>query len=413
MTKFLKVISASDVWQILEQFPSIETETVSLEAATGRVLVAPVRAGEDIPIFPRATMDGFAVRARDTFGASEIIPAFLEVIGNVNMGEVATQELAPGKAMAIPTGGMLPPGANAVVMVEHTQPLDEQTIEVTRPVAPGDNVLQVGEDIRLDEEVVAAGRRLRPQDVGVLAALGSTSVEVYRRPRVAVISTGDEIVPAATVDLPLGKTRDINSYALAGQLLQAGVTCTLCGIVVDDLPQLTAICRQALRDHDMVLLSGGSSVGSRDYTIQILESFEDAEILFHGIAVRPGKPTILARVGTKVFWGLPGQPVSALTIFTAFVKPLLARLEGEQKKNLPQGATRRATLSHRLPSVHGRSDYAPVVLEERDGRLWATPLFGKSAMISILAKADGYVMVAAHAEGLDQGAEVTVHLFAS
>lgn len=413
MTKFLKVISASDVWQILEQFPSIETETVSLEAATGRVLVAPVRAGEDIPIFPRATMDGFAVRARDTFGASEIIPAFLEVIGKVNMGEVATQELAPGKAMAIPTGGMLPPGANAVVMVEHTQPLDEQTIEVTRPVAPGDNVLQVGEDIRLDEEVVAAGRRLRPQDVGVLAALGSTSVEVYRRPRVAVISTGDEIVPAATVDLPLGKTRDINSYALAGQLLQAGVTCTLCGIVVDDLPQLTAICRQALRDHDMVLLSGGSSVGSRDYTIQILESFEDAEILFHGIAVRPGKPTILARVGTKVFWGLPGQPVSALTIFTAFVKPLLARLEGEQKKNLPQGATRRATLSHRLPSVHGRSDYAPVVLEERDGRLWATPLFGKSAMISILAKADGYVMVAAHAEGLDQGAEVTVHLFSS
>jgi molybdopterin molybdotransferase len=413
MTKFLKVISASEVWQILEQFPSIEAETVSLEAATGRVLAAPVRAGEDIPIFPRATMDGFAVRARDTFGASETIPAFLDVIGNVNMGEVATQELPPGKAIAIPTGGMLPPGADAVVMVEHTQPLDEQTIEVTRPVAPGDNVLQVGEDIRLDEEVVAAGRRLRPQDVGVLAALGNTSVEVYRRPRVAVISTGDEIVPAATVDLPLGKTRDINSYALAGQLLQAGVTCTLCGIVVDDLPQLTAICRQALRDHDMVLLSGGSSVGSRDYTIQILESLEDAEILFHGIAVRPGKPTILARVGTKIFWGLPGQPVSALIIFTAFVKPLLARLEGELQRNLLQGATRRATLSHRLPSVHGRSDYAPVVLEEREGRIWATPLFGKSAMISILAEADGYVMVAAHAEGLDQGTEVTVHLFSS
>ena len=171
------------------------------------------------------------------------------------------------------------------------------------------------------------------------------------------------------------------------------------------------MCRQALDDHDVVLLSGGSSVGARDYTIQVLESMADAEILFHGIAIRPGKPTILARIGKKVFWGLPGQPVSALTIFTAFVKPLLERLEGEREKSILQGATRIATLSTRLPSVHGRSDYASVVLEARDGQLWATPLFGKSAMISLLSQADGYVIVPEHSEGLDQGAEVTVHLF--
>ena len=238
MTKFLKVISASEVLQDLGQFPPLEPETVSLEAATGRVLAAAVVAGEDIPAFPRATMDGFAVRARDVYGASEIIPALLEVVGKVEMGEAADQPLAPGQAIAIPTGGMLPPGADAVVMVEHTQPLDDRTIEVTRPAAPGDNVLQVGEDLRLGAEVLPAGRRLRPQDVGLLAALGIMSVDVYRRPRVAVISTGDEIVPADTARLPLGKTRDINSYSIAGQLHQTGATTTLCGIVEDALPSL-------------------------------------------------------------------------------------------------------------------------------------------------------------------------------
>lgn len=411
MTKFLKVITTSEVLSILEQFPPLPTETVLLENATGRVPAQAVHATENIPAFLRATMDGFAVQARDTFGASETIPAFLEVCGKVEMGEAATQQLTPGKAIAIPTGGMLPPGADAVVMVEHTQPLDDRTIEVIRPAAPGDNVLQVGEDLRFGQEILPGGRRLRPQDVGVLAALGIASLEVYRRPRVAVLSTGDEIVATNTTPLPLGKVRDINSYALVGQLLQAGVQATLGGIVTDDLEQLTTTCREALADHDMVLLSGGSSVGARDYTIQVLESIANAEILFHGIAIRPGKPTILARVGSKIFWGLPGQPVSALTIFTAFVKPLLAKLEGERAKTVLQDATRIATLSTRLPSVHGRSDYASVMLEERNGRLWATPLFGKSAMISVLVRADGYVKIPEHVEGLDQGAEVTVYLF--
>jgi molybdopterin molybdotransferase len=411
MTRFLKVITTSEVLTILEQFPPLATETVLLEGATGRVPAQALQATEDIPAFLRATMDGFAVQARDTFGASETIPAFLEICGKVEMGEAATKQLTPGKAIAIPTGGMLPPGADAVVMVEHTQPLDSRTIEVIRPAAPGDNVLQVGEDLRLGQEILPGGRRLRPQDVGMLAALGITSLEVYRQPRVAVLSTGDEIVVTNTTPLPLGKVRDINSYALVGQLIQAGVKPTLGGIVADNLEQLTTTCRQALADHDMVLLSGGSSVGARDYTIQVLESIADAEILFHGIAIRPGKPTILARVGSKIFWGLPGQPVSAMTIFAAFVKPLLAMIEGERAKAVLQDATRVATLSTRLPSVHGRSDYASVMLEERDGRLWATPLFGKSAMISVLVRADGYVKIPEHVEGLDQGAEVTVHLF--
>jgi molybdopterin molybdotransferase len=411
MAKFLKVIPGNEVLDLFQQFPALPTEVVSLEAASGRVLAAAVIAGEDVPGFARATMDGYAVRARDTFGATETIPALLEIAGKVEMGEVTTQTLEPGKAIGIPTGGMIPPGADAVVMVEFTQLLDAQTIEVAKPVTPGENVLQVGEDLQAGVEVLKASWRLRPQDVGVLAALGKVEVEVHRRPRVAIISTGDEIVPVATSVLPLGKTRDINSYALAAQAQETGVSLTLYDIVVDDLPALQAACLEALRGHDVVLLSGGSSVGARDFTIQVLEGLPEAEVLFHGIAIRPGKPTILARVGSKLFWGLPGQPVSAMIVFTAFVRPLLARLEGQRIGGISAGNVRRAVLNRRLPSVHGRADYLRVVLAEQDGRLLATPVFGKSAMISTLSHADGYVVVPEHVEGCDQGSTVTVHLF--
>jgi molybdopterin molybdotransferase len=411
MAKFLRLITGDEVLDILQEFPPLPTESVPLESACGRVLAGAVTAAENVPGFARATMDGYAVRARDIFGASETIPALLGVAGQVEMGEAASQTVAAGQAVSIPTGGMLPEGADAVVMVEYTQALDDVTIEVTKPVAPGDNVLQVGEDLQAGAQVLAAGWRLRPQDVGVLAALGKTSVAVHRRPRVAIISTGDEMVPVTTSALPLGKTRDINSYALAAQVQEAGASFTLRGIVSDDMPSLQAACRESLADHDVVLLSGGSSVGARDFTIQVLEELPTAEILFHGVAIRPGKPTILARVGAKVFWGLPGQPVSALIVFTAFVRPLLARLEGQQPRATVAGNIRRATLSRRLPSVHGRADYLRVVLAEEDGKLRATPIFGKSSMISTLAHADGYVVVPANMEGLDQGTEVTVHLF--
>jgi molybdopterin molybdotransferase len=411
ISKFLKVKSATEVLDIIQQFGALEPEMVPLEFASGRVLATSVAAGESIPQFPRATMDGYAVRARDTFGASESFPALLEVSGSVAMGQEALTPVLARTAVGIATGGMLPTGADAVLMVEYTQALDDQTIEVSRPVAPGDNVLQIGEDIPSGAQVLQPGSRLRAQEIGVLAALGMTAIPIYRRPRVAIISTGDEIVPVATASLPAGKVRDINSYVLGAQVREAGGLCSLQTIVTDDLQALAAACRAVLADHDVVLLSGGSSVGIRDYTVNLLEHLPEAELLVHGIAIRPGKPTILARVGGKIFWGLPGQPVSAMIVFTAFVSPLLARLQGECEVEVRRGHTRTAILDRQLPSVHGRADYLRVALSLKGGTLRATPVFGKSAMISTLANADGYVVVPEHVEGFDQGSEVTVHLF--
>lgn len=411
MSQFLKVKTADEVLSILRNLEPLESETIGLEAACGRVLASAVQATEPLPHFNRATMDGYAVRAKDTFGASESLPALLEIGGEVSMGESVSLQLDAGKAIAIPTGGMLPKGADAVVMVEYTYNLDETTIEVIKSVAPGDNVLKVGEDIAQDESLFSVGWRLRPQDIGLLAALGIARVLVYARPRVAIISTGDEVLPVSSDPPPAGKIRDINSFTLAALVQQAGALVTSQQVVVDDLDALTSASRSALSENDVVLLSGGSSVGVRDYTLQILDHFPTAELLVHGIAVRPGKPTILARIGKKIFWGLPGQPVSALMIFRAFVLPSLAILEGQSDISRISGNVVRATLKRQLPSVHGRTDYTPVVISWAENRAWATPIFGKSAMIGILAKADGYVIVPEHVEGFDPGTEVQVYLF--
>ncbi len=412
MSLFLKVKTAEEVLEILQELESLEDEKVGLAEACGRVLSAPVQAREPIPHFRRAVMDGYAVRAQDTFGATESLPAFLEVAGEVSIGHEPAVTVERGRAVAIPTGGMLPAGADAVVMVEYTTPLDEGSIEVTRPVAPGDHIIGEGDDIREGEELFPSGWRLRPQDVGVLAALGVSSVSVHRRPRVAVLSTGDEVVPASTGFVPPGKIRDINTYTLAAQIRSAGAEIGRAQLVTDDLEALVSECRVSLDDHDMLVLSGGSSVGVRDFTLRVLESFPEAELLVHGIAIRPGKPTILAKIGRKLFWGLPGQPVSALMICRSFVVPSVELLQGCKSQMQDRaGASCRALLIRQLPSVHGRTDYVPVVLSRSGETLEATPVFGNSAMISTLGRADGYVVVPEHSEGMERGREVTVHLF--
>lgn len=413
MSQFLKVKTAAQVLTILRQLQSLSPQSVALDEACGRVLAEAVCAPEPVPHFDRSVMDGYAVRARDTFGASETLPALLEIAGEISMGETTSLSVESGKAVAIPTGGMLPAGADAVVMVEYTYPLDERTIEVTRPVAPGDHVLKAGEDVQRGEKFFPVGWRLRPQDVGVLAALGITSADVYRRPRVAILSTGDEIVPVSTREVAPGKIRDINSFTIAAQVEEAGGRVGTRAVITDDLDSLVTACRTALADHDVLLLSGGSSVGVRDFTLRILESFAESELLVHGVAIRPGKPTIMARVGDKIFWGLPGQPVSAMMIVKAFVQPCLSILQGVRQigEEAITGNSRTAILRRRLPSVHGRTDYVPVILSKGESGFSATPVFGKSAMISTLARSDGYVVVPEHVEGLDEGEEVDVYLF--
>lgn len=411
MSQFLKVKTAREVLEIIQGCSPLESETVALMASCGRILDRPVSVPEPVPHFNRSTMDGYAVRARDTFGASESLPSLLDVSGEVRMGSGTDLSVVPGRAVAIPTGGMLPAEADAVVMVEYTQVLDEETIEVIKPVAPGDNVLKIGEDLPRGKFLFEPGWKLRPQDVGALAALGVDTVSVYRRPKVAILSTGDEIVAPGTRDLPVGKIRDINSVVIAAQVAGASAEVGQVAVLADDLQMLTEACIGALGDHDLVLLSGGSSVGIRDYTLQILDRIPGAELLVHGVAIRPGKPTILARIGTKVFCGLPGQPTSAMIIFTAFVRPLLARLQGYGGRSGLAQSTCQAVLDRQLPSVHGRADYFRVALRFEQGKRLATPVFGKSAMISTLMNADGYVIVPEHVEGYDCGRDVTVFLF--
>jgi molybdopterin molybdotransferase len=305
---------------------------------------------------------------------------------------------------------MLPEGADSVVMVEYTLAIDDTAIEVTRPVAPGENVLQAGDDIAQGACVLKKFTVLRPQDIGVLAALGVVEVEVFRAPRVALISTGDEIVPVETRPLPPGKVRDINRFSLAAQIASAGALVGLRDTVPDRLEDLVSACMDALGAHDVIVLSGGSSVGARDYTTQVLASLPESELLVHGVAIRPGKPTIFGRTGSALFWGLPGQPVSALITCQEFVLPSLRRLQGMAENE--RAPAIRAVLNRQLPSVHGRTDYVPVSLSGGTGAAReASPVFGKSGAISILSRADGYIVIPEHVEGLDTGSEVSVFPF--
>jgi len=380
----------------------LETEKVDLRQALGRVLARDCFAPEDVPGFDRSTMDGFAVRARDTFGASEGLPAYLEVTGDVLMGEAPSREIGAAEAFRVPTGGMLPAGADAVVMLEYTEPLDDRTIGVVRPVAPGENVIRRGDDLRRDEQLFEAGHRLRPQDVGLLAAAGIGEVEVYRRLRVGIITTGDEIVPVKAKPGP-GQVRDVNSYTAQGQVVECGGEPVLFGVVPDEFESLAAVLRRALAETDLVVISGGSSVGARDITARVIDSLGEPGVLFHGLAVRPGKPTIGAVVGGKLVFGLPGHPVSAMVVFRLLVAPLLDPRAGR--------SAIRARIRRSLRSQVGKEDYVRVRLVWENGELYAEPVLGKSGLITTMARADGLARIPLDREGVAEGEPVEVILF--
>ncbi|MDJ0782672.1 MAG: molybdopterin molybdotransferase MoeA [Desulfosarcinaceae bacterium] len=405
MKEFFKLMDLPAVLALTNRFAVTASETVALENALGRVLSAPVAADLDIPGFPRSTMDGFAVAAASTFGASEGNPAYLDVTGTVAMGEETELSVEPGAAAQIATGGMLPAGTDAVVMVEHTDQLDETTIEVYKSVAPGQNMVSRGEDVAAGSEVLSAGTRLRPQELGLLAALGRAVVDVHHRPQVGILSTGDEVVDIRTAPR-IGQIRDMNAYTLAGQARRCGADTRNYGIVADDAAALAQRCAAALAECDMVLLSGGSSVGARDFTIEILGALPDTEVLVHGISISPGKPTILARSGTKAVWGLPGHVTSAMVVFAAVVKPFLLHVGGQAMARTPARCL--AYLSRNVASAQGREEYLRVRLALRDGELWADPLLGKSGLIRTMVEADGLVAVPKDTEGLESGAVVEV-----
>src|SRR3954469_11698802 len=385
--------------------PRTAVETVALEAAHGRVRGEPLRAPHDLPGFPRSTVDGYALRAADTYGASEGLPSYLDVVGSVAMGRAPSVAVGPGTAVAMPTGGVIPDGADAVVMVEHTQEAMAGTIEVVRPVAPGEGLVRADEDARAGAEVLPAGRPLRAQDLGLLAAAGVTAVAVRARPRVAIVSTGDEVVPAATASLETGQVRDASAVALAALVRDAGGAPDPRGIVPDDRDALRAALTAAVAESDVVVVSAGSSVGARDETATVVAELGEPGIWTHGIALRPGKPTLLAEAGDIPVIGLPGNPRSALVVFRLVGMPVV-RLVGGMTDPPPEPRLR-ARLERDIPSAAGRFDVVQVAV--RDGV--ATPLFGASALLSVLTAADGYVVVPDEATGLGAGAEVDVTLY--
>ncbi|MBA3029808.1 MAG: molybdopterin molybdotransferase MoeA [Desulfobacteraceae bacterium] len=408
MKDFFKVQSLALVKAHIPAFGIMDIETVSLTESLERVLALDILSDVDIPDFMRATMDGYAVSAQSTFGASEGNAAYLSIQGSVAMGEIPSFAIGPGEAAKISTGGMLPRGANAVVMVEHTEALDPLTLEVYKSVAPGQHMVDVGEDFKKGEPVLFKGKRIRPQEAGFLAAMGKEAVKVYKKPRVGILSTGDEIVPVSQTP-GLGKIRDINSHTLASLVSQCGGTPVMYGITGDNPEDLYFQCKKALEETDMVLISGGSSVGARDFTLSTIHSLPDASVLVHGISISPGKPTILARIQNKPFWGLPGHVVSAMVVFSMVVKPFLQHISGlseteDQRLPFP------AVLSRNIASAQGRTDFIRVKLARKNGTLFAEPVLGKSGLINTMIKADGLIEIGENMEGLDQGTPVDVIL---
>lgn len=413
--EFFRLQTREEVLALYSRFDPVGVEEVELAAAGGRVLAAAVAAPEDVPTFLRASMDGYAVRAQDTFGSSVAAPAYLELKGEVPMGAAPGRSVGPGETLRLATGAMLPEGADAVVMVEYTAEHPDQTLEVRKPVAPGENVLKPGEDVRQGEILFPPGRRLRPQDIGLLAALGVARLRAYKKPRVAIFSSGDEIIPLDQKPVP-GQVRDSNAYLSAAQVAEWGGVPLLKGIVPDDFDALRKTLTAALTAADLILISGGSSVGTRDLTLAAIKALPGAAILVHGVAIRPGKPTILAALtkegekGEKPLLGLPGHPASAAVVMEVLGRPLLERLAGLEPA-ASWGGTVTAKLARNLAGASGREDFVRVRLRVEDDTLWADPILGSSGLLSPLVKSDGLVMIPLDTEGLSKGEAVTVQLF--
>jgi molybdopterin molybdotransferase len=407
MPEFLTLLPPDSAREkLLSQLAPLGLSTlIETESALGRVTAEDVLAPHPLPAFPRSTVDGFALKSRDTYGASDSLPGYLKLIGEVPMGDAPGFEVGPGQCAIIHTGGMLPPGADAVLMLEYTQTLSDE-IEIMKSVADGENILTVGEDVSEGQVVIPRGTRLRPAEIGGLMALGITELRVANRVRVGILSSGDEVIPAADMPRP-GQVRDINAHTLGTLIEQSGGQAVQYGIVLDDFAALQGMAARALDECDVVLITAGSSASTRDMTADVINTLGAPGVLVHGINTRPGKPTILGLCKGKPMIGLPGNPVSALVNGYMLVVPLIEKLLGQ----LPRPrASLRATLTVNLSSQSGREDWWPVRLRSENGAWIAEPIFGKSNLIFSLAAADGLLKIPPDATGFSSGSVVEVLL---
>ncbi|MCB0035658.1 MAG: molybdopterin molybdenumtransferase MoeA [Anaerolineales bacterium] len=409
MSEFLELLPPPQALQklLLELQPQPTAERVPTAEALGRVTAAPVTAGFALPSFPRSTVDGYAVRAKDTYGASESLPAYLNLVGEVPMGGTPAMVLQAAECVIIHTGGMLPEGADAVVMVEYTQEASAAEIEIWRAVGNGENVLKVGEDVQTGQEVIPAGTVLRPAEIGGLMALGIAEVSVTSKPIVGILSSGDEVIEPGR-PLEAGQVYDVNSYTLAGLIEQAGGLPRPYGIIPDNAEAFRAAAHKAHAECDMVVFTAGSSVSVRDLTAQTIDELGQPGVLVHGVSIKPGKPTILAVCEGKAVIGLPGNPVSALVVAGIFVTQTIEALLGLQGQR-PRGSVM-AKLAVNLSSQAGREDWIGVQLTQGADGYTAEPIFGKSNLIFTLARADGLLRIPPPANGVAAGEMVEVLL---
>ncbi len=412
MPEFLRLVPPAEALsRLLTALPRpsvLEGESARTEDALGRVLASPVAAPEPLPAFARSTVDGYAVRAADTFGARDSLPTYLRVVGEIPMGADSQLRIESGQAALVHTGGRIPPSADAVVMVEHTEAAAAGEIEVMKGVAVGQNVIRRGEDVDRGTLVVEAGSRLRAQEIGGLLALGILSVEVTRQPRVGILSTGDELIPPEGTP-EVGQVRDVNSFTLSALVHRAGGIPVRYGIVPDDREALEAAARTSHSKDDLLVITAGSSVSARDLTADVIAALGSPGVLVHGVSIKPGKPTILGVADGVPALGLPGNPVSAFVVARIFVVPVVKQLLGASGPDLPSGIMARVATN--VASEAGREDYLPVQLEVTPDGWLAKPVYGRSNLIFTLVRADGLARIPAEATGLEQGAMVEVHPF--
>jgi molybdopterin molybdotransferase len=417
MPEFLKLIPIQQALQTLLSHLDIVIvkENVRTVDALGRVTAEPIYSPIPLPPFPRSTVDGYAVRAADTFGASESLPAYLKLVGEVHMGSTPGFDIQQGETGVIHTGGMLPDSCNAVVMIEYTQTVGTDTIEIFRSVAAGENIIKLGEDVHTGEEVIKPGVRVRPAEIGGLLSLGILELAVAKKPVVGIISSGDEVVPPQS-DLHPGQVRDINSYTLAALLDQVGAIPHVYGIFPDQADVLEVIAARALDECDVVMLTAGSSASARDLTAKVIHTLGSPGVLVHGVGIKPGKPTILAVCNHKVVIGLPGNPVSALVIAGMFVVPVVESLLGLDGAGVHPRLL--AKLTANVPSVAGREDWVaarlfselPAGLSSDPAGYQVEPIFSKSNLIFSLVRANCMIRVPADATGLSAGDLAEVQL---
>lgn len=395
-----KVISLSEAKSVVQRiFGHIRlgVETANLTNATERFLAKDIVSDEFVPAFDRSTVDGFAVISRDLVGCSDSIPAILRKVGESRMGEMPTHTLKPGECFYVPTGGALPQGADSMVMIEYVEDFGAGEFAFVRSVAPGANMIFKGEDLKPNDLILPIGKQLNPADIGTLASMGLTEIDVFKQPRVGVISTGDELVP---IDIPLGpgKIRDVNTLMLTAMLQEAGAVALTHEIVPDQRDLLRTAIQKMLAETDMLLVSGGTSVGEHDNMPILIE--ELGQIFVHGIAIKPGKPTIIGEIEGKPVFGLPGNPVAAFFMFHNLVRPLLFSMSNSKVER----TTIEARLSRAVSSNHGREE---VILVRLEGDL-AIPVPSKSGLISTVSKANGYFLIPRDQEGLASGEKVNV-----